>query len=208
MNQAISSKSPEAIGCELVQQAHNRDGIPEIMMGAFFLVATGLIYLQPYLPTGPENRRAIAIAIAIGLPALMILAKTVLLPRLRERYFIESFGYVKYGQWSRRRILPALAILAVFALLNFGVAPQLGNPDRWRHVLPALLIAVTFMWFGKPRRMFWYGVITAAAAVLVVLADMPTPNNFKVLFGTIGITSFVGGSITFVRFVREHRAAK
>jgi peptidoglycan/LPS O-acetylase OafA/YrhL len=142
---SLSTKSPEAIGQELIQQAHHRDGIPEIVAGAFFLMAAALIYGQPYLPQDPAGRRATAIAIAVGVPSLLIAFKRVALPWLRQRYFIESFGYVQYNQWTSQRLFAGLAFVAVFALLVFGVAPTLDDPHRWRPILTALLMAGVLM---------------------------------------------------------------
>ncbi len=206
MPSTLSSKSPEAIAQELIQQAHHRDGIPEIVTGAFFLMTAGLICAQPYLPNDPAGRRATAIIIVLAVPLVLLLIKRIAVPWLRQRYFIESFGYVQYNQWTSSRLFAGLTFVAVLALLVFGVAPKLEDPHRWRPILTALLLAGVLMWWGRPRRIFWYGAIAAAVAAGLAITGTRDPESHLILFSVIGVCFLVGGALTFGRFLREHKA--
>ena len=193
---------PDALAKQTMQSAHNRDGLPEIAVGLYFLLASGLIWATAVLP-----RKSIGFTLAV-------LAFSLLLPVLgfgspwavrwvRRRYLIERVGYVQHKPIGRRQVGFGIVVAALMALALFGVVPRLSQPDRWLLAGTGLLGGALTAWCGRLPRFVVGGAVTAAAGVLVAFAGVPPQIGFTMLFGFQGLMVLVSGGVVFLRFIRQ-----
>jgi hypothetical protein len=196
------SADPKAIGQQLLQQAHTRDGLAEIYAGALFLLVSGLISVQLVLPRESMGFRTAVLASAFLIPILGISAKWVL-KRVRRRYLVERWGFVEYNLIDRKRIGLGFLFAALMALVLFGVVPRLSHPDIWYLAGTGLFGGAILAWGGRLPRFVIQGAVMATTGVLVAFWGVPLQTGFAIVFGFQGMVTLVSGCVVFVRFMRQ-----
>jgi hypothetical protein len=192
---------PDAIGRQLLQQAHLRDGLAEIWMGAFFLLSSASIYARLTLPGETTCSRLAALApLLLG---LFLFSSKWVLKRVRRRYLIERWGYVEHKLIDRKRIGFGFLIAAVMALALHGLVPQLSQPDFWRLAGTGLLGGALLAWVGRLPRFVVEGAVMATTGVLVAFSRVPLEVGFAVVFGVQGLITLVAGGVVLLRFLRQ-----
>ena len=203
---------PDAIGKELLQSAYNSDGLPEITIGLFFLLASGLSYALAVLPKQSLSFKAAVLSFAFLLP-LFSLSSWWAVRWVRRRYLIERFGYVQYKpiysgfkQIGPRIVLTLLPAIVILAIVILAVMNSWSQPDRW----PGWLLGGTGLLGGaiaagirRPRRMVIYGIVMAATGLSAAFSEVPLLIGFTILFGVQGLVTLITGGVVFLRFMRK-----
>jgi hypothetical protein len=200
-----SAEDPKLLGARLMQQASNRDGLPEIGMGLILLLASGFIYAQAVLPRHSPGFKIAVISFAILLPVLTLSAQA-LLKRLRARFLVERSGYVQYKPLERKYFGIGILVVLAMTLLMFEASRLLPNPQRWVIALTGLLGGWLQVWAGLAaglRRFVFYGVCWAVAGLLLAGSSVPFQLGMAILFGVAGAVNLVSGAVVFGRFVRK-----
>lgn len=197
---------PNAIARRLVQEAHNRDGLPEIAVGLSFLLASSLIHAQTVLPRGSSGFTAAVLAFALLLP-LLIFGTPGALRWVRARYLIDRFGYVQYRPIGRRQIGTGIVLAALVALTLFGAVPRLSHPDRWLLAGTGLFGGALAAWCGRLPRFVIGGVMVATAGVFVAFSGVSLQTGFTILFGFQGLVTLISGGVELLRFLRQPAGA-
>jgi hypothetical protein len=200
-----SAEDPERLGGRLMQQAWNRDGLPEIAIGLTLLLASGLIYAQTVWPKNTPGFKIAVISFAILLPVLTFSAGP-LLKRLRARFLVERSGYVQYKPMQRKHLGMSILFALALALLLFVASRLLPNPERWVLALTGILGGSLQVWAGQAtgqRRFVLYGVCWAVAGALLAGSSVPFQPGMAMLFGLQGVVSLISGAIVFGRFLRK-----
>jgi hypothetical protein len=186
---------PKAIGRQLLQQAHLRDGLAEIWMGAFFLLASGFIYARLALPRESTGFRVVALVSAFLLPLLAFSAKWVL-KKVRTRYLIERWGFAEYKLINWKRIGLGILVAALMAVVLFGV-------DSWRLAGMGLVGGAFVAWTGRLLRFVIEGAAMATTGLVVAFSGVSPDVGFAIVFGVQGLITLASGCVVFLRFIRQ-----
>ena len=193
---------PNAIARRLMQRAHNRDGLPEIAVGLYFLLASSLTYAQVVLPRQSIGFIAAVLTFSLLFPVVCI-GSPWTLKWVRRRYLIERVGYVEYEPIGRRQIGFGIMLAVLVVLALFGVVPRLSQPDRWLLAGTGLFGGALMAWCGRLPRFVIGGVVMAATGVFVAFAGVSLQIGFTMLFGFQGLVTLVSGCVVFLRFIRQ-----
>lgn len=190
--------NPDSMAKRMILRTHNRDGLPEIVVGLTLLIASGLIYLQVLLPRGSTGFKSANIAFTILIPALCLGASPAL-KWIRGRYLIDREGYVEHQPAPRTRMAVAAAIGIGLLPVLFFLEPRAGL----LHAATGILAGVLMVMLGRLPRFIVGGVMVAAAGVSIGLAGVTMDQGFAMLFGFQGLLTLVSGSVVFARFMRQ-----
>ena len=135
-----STAAPDTLARRIMQDAHLRDGLPEIVVGGILLLAAAQSYtMATLLHGGPLVLKRILILVWTFLVIALTFSTCSipgapgtgwLLRWLRRRYLISRYGYVKPRlEWNKRQLAlyGGIGLLVVAALLiaRREVAPPL-----------------------------------------------------------------------------------
>ena len=199
-------RDPEAAAQRLLERAHNRDGLPEIVIGVIFLTVACLLWLPIEFP-----RRGWIGSLGLGFVVFPMAAGAPwLITTLRRRYLIEKAGYVEFKPASRRR--RRLAVVSCFAIVA-GVAMA---HDFWEHgMLPAswsvagigIAGGALFAFAGKLPRFVFGGAIMTVVGIVVGLSGASLGMGQAILYGVMGVLSLFSGVVVLVIFLRKRDEA-
>ena len=197
---------PKVLANRLLQRAWNRDGLPEIGIGLFSLMAAGLIYAQEVLPRRTPGWVAAILAFSFGLPVVSF-SMWSLVKRVRSRWLVERAGYVEYlpPENRKRNNVRALAVMEVVLPLTF-----LAFNHSERLLLPitgalGALLAGAIGWSARMVRLMAGGALMLVAALLLALSTVPVQIAMAILFGSQGLYYLLTGGVVFVRFMTHER---
>lgn len=197
---------PDVLARRILQQAHTRDGLSEILYGSVLLLASAsqwtLLLLPPSLP-----RQMLHIGLIVFWIGLCFAANRIL-TSVRHRWLLDRTGYVK-----ERQPKPSLrAFLGVIAVaLSAGIAAMLAN--RWSQVTPFLQdranllllglgIGLFVMAIGRRLRFFLTGSLTILLAVALALTDLPQDFALACFLTAIGGIAVLVGGLVLIRFLQ------
>jgi len=193
---------PAAAARQLIQRAHNQDGLPEIAVGTTFLLISCLICLQLTLPKGSLARNAAIIALALLIPLLC--AGTPWMVRwVRSRYLLERVGYVRQYPITRRQIALGFTLALLTAAALLGTVATTSRPDGWLLAATGLFGGALAAWAGRLPRFAVYGIVMAATGLILALSTVPLELGFAILFGLTGLLILVSGCVVLSRLIRQ-----
>lgn len=198
----IGPSDPNAVARRLVQRAHLRDGLPEISIGFYFLLASGLVCAQVVLPKDSISFKTAVIAFALLIPFLSFSSRWAL-RWVRRRYLIARVGYVQSKPVGRRQIAFGIMLVVLVAVALFGVVPRLSQPDRWVLAGTGLFGGALAAWCGRLPRFAIAGVLMAATGVFLAFSGVSLLVGLAILFGSQGVVALISGAIVFLRFIRQ-----
>jgi hypothetical protein len=192
---------PDVLAKRLLQRAHNRDGLPELVAGLIFLLTSGLIYALEVLPKGTLRFRAAVLSFAFLLPVFTIGARPFV-NWIRNRYLTERWGYVGYQpvpRTLRAFLAPGLVALTAIAIM----ALVLPSPGNWFIAATGIACGALLAAAGRLPRFVVGGIVTAAAGICLAYSGVSFPAGMAALFAIQGAGGTVSGAVTFCRFVAE-----
>lgn len=203
-NSSFSSEvvDPNSVAKRLIQRAHNRDGLPEIVVGVTFLLVAGLSYAQVVLPRESMGFKAAVLALSFLIPVLCF-GSPWALKWVRRRYLIERLGYVQAKPMGRKQIGIGIMLAVLMTVALFGVVTQFSQPDRWVLAGTGLFGGALAGLCGRLPRFVIGGVLMAATGIFVALYGVSLQIGFAILFGFQGILALISGGVVFLRFIRQ-----
>jgi len=199
--------NPDAAARNLMQRAHNQDGVPEILLGVFFLAMAGLMWLQVAFQPGSFEY----LASVVGLMVL-ILPVGAFLPWLirmvRRRYLIEKVGYVELKPANRKRLAVVVGIaFVVGAAAAFAAWRGAFPPASWilagTGIFGGAIVAVA----GRLPRFIVGGVIGAVVGCVAGLDRLTLALGFTLVYGVMGLLSLISGCVVLLLFLRKRDEA-
>lgn len=183
----------------------NADGIPEIAIGAFWLL-WGIIVLIPIaLPRLAEWRSLISILGVLMAPLLMDVA----VKKWKERVTFPRGGYVQFRPPSGSLRLTLVIIAAVLGfgamlLVRFGGDRQL--PDWMAGIVGVLitLILLQLAWRMRSVRLAVMAWAVAAAGIAVSLMHVPHDEQMIYVFLVAGVVCVIDGGLRLREYTRQH----
>jgi hypothetical protein len=183
----------------------NADGIPEIAIGAFWLL-WGIVVLVPIaLPGLARWRSLISILGVLMAPLLMDAA----VKKWKERVTFPRGGYVQFRPPSGTLRLTLVAIAAVLGfgamlLVRFGGHHAL--PD-WMAGIVGVLITLTLLqlaWRMRSVRLAVMSWFVTAAGVTVSVLHVKHDSQMIYVFLAAGVVCVLDGGLRLRDYTRQH----
>ena len=199
--------TPDAIASRLMQKAHLRDGLPEILVGLLFLLAAGFNFMSASLPRASTGLK-IAFLADIGLFVVLSVGTFWLLKWVRRQFLVEREGYVRQKTNRRKLVRILVGGLIVFFVVLFGTLfIRLPHMDSWVLAGTGLYVGGIWAFIGKSRRFVASGLLAAATGIALAFARISVENRLGIFFAVVGIVALLSGCVVFVRFIRQPREA-
>jgi hypothetical protein len=193
---------PDAIARQLIQRAHNNDGLPEMAVGLFFLLCASLIYAQVVFPAGSIESKAAAVAFAVLCPVLCF-ATPRAIRWVRGHYLIDRSGYVQHKPSSRKEIVTGIGFAVLVAVALFGVVNTAPRSHSWLLAVTGLFGGLLTVFSGRLPRFFIGGALMALAGGVLALAGVSLEIGFTILFGLMGLVALISGCVVFFRLIQQ-----
>jgi hypothetical protein len=194
--------NPDVLAKRLLQRAHTRDGLPEILVGVLFVFTAGMQYALIVLPHRSAAFIAAVLIFAFGFPAASFLTPR-LLKWVRRRYLVEREGYVEHlanrtVPLRRARLMGIGAVLIVLG--QVALRPL---PDSWVVGVTGLAGGVLAALCGREPRFYFAGFLMASIGLALAYSGIPMETGFVILFGIMGALELISGTIVWMRFRAE-----
>ncbi len=204
MNLSLPSAgtNPSVVARRLMQQAHNRDGLPEIFVGIGLLIGSGMSW-SDLLPHRSLERQITLCASILGVMACCLFAGP-LLKWLRNRYLFERVGYVQLRTDGRKTgvaVLVAIAVAAAVALA--ALATHSAEPMKWLIAVCGLMIGMFQVIVVRTTRFIVNGSIAVIAGFSLAWSSLSFAMSLAIFFDLVGALEFITGGVVLLRFLRQ-----
>lgn len=207
MQDHLSSPSPvnpDALAHKMVQCAHNRDGLPELVAGATFVIASGMCWPEVFFPGRPQQ------LLGLVFTALVCITSGIanwLIKTIRQRYLLPWVGYVQFRpspKSKKTKILAfVVALVSAAAMIAFVRLLELRDLKLLLIPINGIFIGVFQFIVGRQLRFWITGTLALCAGILLVFTDWPFELCLALLFSFIGVVELTAGGITLARLLRQ-----
>jgi len=182
------------------------DGIPEIVMGGFWLMWGSLVLLPTLFPKrAPARLMQVMLIVAISAAGLLMKR---LIHRWKERVTFPRTGYIELRQPSQRLRygIPFLAfvIAVVFAVLvRFGDRPV----REWVPLGLGLLLAISMLqasWKMRTVRLAVFSGVVAAVGIALTVLRVEEERSTALMLLTAGLACVADGLLVLRSYKRAH----
>ena len=199
--------NPDAAARLLMRRAHNRDGLPEISIGAVLVTTAFLIWLQVAYPRGSFAYGASSWGMTLLVP-LMIGGTQWAIKYVRRRFLVEKVGYVRLNPVPKRPLIIAACIAIVLAsamagFVHLGVLP----PNGWMIAGTGMAWGLLAAYAGRLPRYVIGGALMAAVGIFLGFSRVSFETGSLILYGSMGMLSLVSGCVVLLHFVRVSNEA-
>jgi hypothetical protein len=203
-------EDPDRLAGRLIQRAWNRDGLPEIAIGLFFLFMSAVFGAQHFLEKGWPVFRAMPVALVLIFPLTFLMPHAV--KWTRNRYLIKRTGYVEVKPPSvkgRARMASIAALIAIVAVVAVVVAIRNLAPlsSRWIVAGAGVFCGVLLPVCGRELRFVFSGAVVAVTGILLGIYDADFGIGWTILYGVGGAITVISGTVVLLRFLRDTQEA-
>jgi hypothetical protein len=203
MNGSPAMEDPDRLARRLIQKAHNRDGVPEIAIGLFFLSVSALFAAQHLLEKEWPAFHATPVAI---LPLIFLVQRSV--KWARNRWLIERTGYVEMKPPSLKRRMLAASIGMVVAVIAgaagaAAVRAHISNTSQWVLIGSGVLGGILFPVCGRALRFVLNGAVVAVTGILLGLYNAGYDTGWVVFYGVAGAITVISGTVVLIRYLKQ-----
>jgi hypothetical protein len=204
-------EDPDRLAGRLIQRAWNRDGLPEIAIGLFFLVLSGAFAAQHLLEREWPVFLRIPLAPLLIIPLIFMPSWAV--KKIRARYLIERAGYVEMKPLSRKKRMRVALMAGIFGAVAVAAVAaaawaHISSTSQWVLMGTGVLGGVLFPICGRALRFVFLGAVFAATGILLGIRDVGYGTGWVVLYGVAGAITVISGSVVLLRFLRGTREAE
>jgi hypothetical protein len=193
--------NPTLVARRLMQQAHNRDGLPEIFAGVGLLIGSGLSWSD--LLRG-STEQSIALLASTLLTIVYCLVSGRAVKWLRRRYLINRVGYVQYRANTPamlRAILLGVVVSVTVALTMWMVRSV--ESLKWLIVMLGFSIGAFEVFAGRLPRFWFTGTFAVLAALALASSTLSFAVSLAVFFDLIGVVEIIVGTFVLVRLLLQ-----
>jgi hypothetical protein len=217
----LHAETPDAIANRIIQKAHNRDGLPEIAVGLFFLSVAGLNWLHATFD-GKSPFGMAALCMMLLSPAILFVLMWAI-KQVRARFLIEKLGYVKLKPLNKvmTGIVMGVAVvsavataLAMYSLVRVPGA-HLQAPGahlhstawdllaRWSFAGTGVFGGALCVVCGRLPRFIVCGAVMAATGIALAFTGVSVEMGMAILYGVAGSLGVVSGVVVLSRFLHQ-----
>ncbi len=207
MNGSPVMEDPDRLAGRLIQRAWNRDGLPEIVIGLFFLFMSAVFAAQHFLEKDWPVFRRMPVVLVLIFPLTLLMPHAV--KRARNRYLIERTGYVEVKPPSvegRARMASIAAFIAIVAVVAVVVAIRnlAPLPSRWIVAGVGVFCGVLFPVCGRELRFVFSGAVVAVTGIFLGIYDVDFGVGWTILYGVGGAITVISGTVVLLRFLHQY----
>lgn len=210
MDGSPAMEDPDRLAGRLMQRAWNRDGLPEIAIGLFFLFMSAVFAAQHFLEKEWPVFRAMPVVIVLIFPLTFLMPHAV--KWARNRYLVERAGYVESkpptvkGRVRMASIAAITAIVAVIAVV-FAIRNLAPLSSQWILAGAGVFCGALLPVCGRALRFVFIGAIVAATGILLGIYDVGFGLGWTIFYGVGGAVTMISGTVVLLRFLRKTREA-
>jgi hypothetical protein len=199
-----SLANPDALGHRMVQCAHNRDGLPELVAGVTFVIASGMCWPEAIFRGRPGGLLGLAFTVLV---LVMCGIANWLITSIRQRYLLPWVGYVKLHR--RRYPKSTMVIVFVQALVVAGAIAALMRyleaRDHKLLLLPINGIFIgTFQFIAGRLPRFWItGTLAICAGIGLAFTNWSFELCLALLYSFVGIVELTAGGIVLAHLLQQ-----
>ena len=196
-------ENPDLVARQLLQKAHNRDGLPEIAIGTCFLATSLSMWLQVAFPPGSLPNREAALVLGVLIPGL-ILGSMWAIKKVRRDFLMEREGYVKLKPVNRKlRVMVGALAFSVAAAMTLAIYKSGLPPASWILAGTGIGGGVLALQAGRLPRFVVGGVVMALTGIALAFSRVSLGIGYMILYGSMGILSLVSGCVVLFLFLRR-----
>src|ERR1700738_1138998 len=196
-------EAPDQLATRLMQKAHNRDGLPEVLCGAVFLFAAAYTSMIAMPRSALMNHRGLFLADILLLAALCV-AGPWLLRGVRGHFLIGRVGYVRTKPNWRKLVIIAIAGLITFLLLLLGAFfMRIPHLDDCVIASLGLFIGWVSPFWGRSLRFLVFGALAIPLGLVLVFSPLDINARLAIFFGSMGALWLLSGCVVLIRFLRQ-----
>ncbi len=193
---------PDVAARRLMRIAHNRDGLPEISIGAILLTTAVLIWWQVAYPRGSFAYRASWWGMTV-LMIPMIGGSPWAIKWLRRRFLIEKVGFVELKPVPKKLLIIVTCIaFVVAAAMACAVYLRILPPSGWMIAGTGITWGLLAAYAGRLPRYVVGGVLMAAVGICLGFSGVSFEMGSLILYGSMGMLSLVSGCVVLLHFLR------
>ena len=193
---------PDAAARRLMRRAHNRDGLPEIVIGTILLTTAFLIWLEVAYPRGSFAYRSSWWGMMLLLMP-MIGGSRWTIQWVRRRFLINKVGYVELKPAPRGLLVATTFIsVAVAAAMAWAVHLRALSPGGWMVAGTAIAWGLLAVYAGRLPRYVIGGGLMAALGIFLGFSRVSFQMGSLILYGSMGALSLFSGCVVLLHFVR------
>lgn len=188
----------------MVQCAHNRDGLPELVTGIIFVIASGTCWPEVLFTGRPQVLLGL---IFTALVLIMCGITNWLIKSIRQRYLLPWVGYVQFRPHPKSTKLKVFAFVQALVVAGAMAAlmRSLESRDLKLLLLPinGIFIGVFQFIVGRQPRFWITGSLALCAGIALAFTNWPFELCLALLFLFVGMVEISAGGITLVRLLRQ-----
>jgi len=182
------------------------DGIPEIVMGGFWLMWGSLVLLPTLFPKRAPAR-LMQVMLIVSISAAGLLMKR-LIHRWKERVTFPRTGYIELRQPSQR-LRYGIPFLAFVIAVVFAVLVRFGDRSlrEWIPLGLGLLLAIGMLqasWKMRTVRLALFSGVVAAVGIALTVLRVEEERSTALMLLTAGLACVADGLLVLRSYKRAH----
>ena len=203
MQDHLSSPSlanPDTLARRMIQCAHNRDGLPEMVVGVSFLIASAI-----NATTLAIHGYAAAVLIFVFAILITILGFTAnrIVEWTRRRFLLQWVGYVQVRSRGKKPVVVALIAAAFIGTIAVVALRHLEPSAQLLVLVCGVFVGVLQIVTGRLIRFWISGGLILCAALLIAKANWSVELSLAAFFVWAGAVNLIAGGITFFRLLQK-----
>ncbi len=186
----------------------NCDGIPEIVLGGFWLMLALVVALPVMVPTA-AMRRSQSFLIVLGM-FMFGRFMTYAIRAWKQRMTFPRTGYIEIKPSTGQRVGYAAAAAVVALAIAVAIAFGVRSLRDWAAPLTGVLIAVLLVRMSRSMGAPRYpalGIVVALAGMAAMLLHVSEDLGLVTVFAAAGVVCLLDGAIVMRSYLKQHPAA-
>jgi hypothetical protein len=207
-----ATEDPDRLARRLIQRAWNRDGVPEIAIGLFFMMLAGLFEVQHLLEKEWGVFRAIPLTMFPILLGGFLIGWGVKF--VRSRWLIDRSGYVEMKPPARKHLLRVVIIGTISTIVAAALVVAVlrtyisyASARQWVFVAGGVFCGLLLPACGRSMRFVLSGALIAATGILLGILNVDYDPGWTIFYGVAGVVTTISGTVALISFLRETREA-
>jgi len=189
------------------QRYWTSDGIPEIVMGGFWLMWGSLVLLPTLFPQrAPARLMQVILVVAISAAGLLMKR---LIHGWKERVTFPRTGYIELRQPSKRLRYGIPLLLSFVIAVVFAVLVRFGDRSlrEWIPLGLGLLLAIGMLqasWKMRTVRLALFSGVVAAVGIALTVLRVEEERSTALMLLTAGLACVADGLLVLRSYKRTH----
>lgn len=203
MQDHLSSPSlanPDALARRMVLCAHNRDGLPEIVVGVSFLIAAAMNGTTLAI----HGRAAGVLLLVFGVLIIVLgLTANQIVEWTRRRFLLQWVGYVQLRSRGKKPAVIAGIFAAVIGAIAVVAFRHFEPSGRLLVLVCGAFVGILQIVIGRLMRFWIAGGLILCVALVIATANWSTGLSLAAFFVCAGAINLIAGGITFFRLLQK-----